>query len=216
MQIKRRIIFAISTSIAGGGQIYLFNILSFLADRYSVLLICPEGFLLDKVRSELKIDTHPLTINIKNMGKLRAIIKKEARKHGKVFINAHLLGTSLWCSLAKFGLKNICFSVTLHNKVLYPDMSWYKRVLYPCILRFVANADCGFIAVSQEIADSVKKYARRECTYIPSSVPIKESPVSISEDILSKESVRIGFVGRLSQLKNPIRFLEMALIVKQH
>lgn len=215
MNKKKRLIFVISSSIAGGGQIYLFNILSFLADRYSILLICPNGFLLNKVRSELRIDTISLTINLKNVSKLRSIIKKEINYYGNVYINAHLLGTALWTKIAISGLSKTYYTVTLHNKVLYPDMGWHKRIIYPFILKRIASSKCNFIAVSQEIADNVRQFTNKECTYIPSSVPIKEPPVAISEDITKKEIVRIGFVGRLSQLKNPIRFIEMAEIVKR-
>lgn len=213
---EKRLIFVISSSIAGGGQIYLFNILSYLADKYSILLICPEGFLLEKVRSEIIIDTVPLAISIKNVNKLRSIIKKEKDKYGDVYINAHLLGTALWTKLALTGLREVHYTVTLHNKVLYPNMGWYKSFIFPFILKKIAKSECSFIAVSQEIADSVKQFTNKDCTYIPSSVPIKGPPVIACEKITQKENIKIGFVGRLSQLKNPIRFVEMASIVKNN
>ena len=215
MNKEKRLIFVISSSIAGGGQIYLFNILAYLADKYSILLICPEGFLLEKVRSEINIDTSQLSITPRTVHKLKSIIKKECDKYGDVYINAHLLGTALWTKLAIADISGVHYTVTLHNKVLYPNMGWYKRIIYPYILKRIAKSECGFIAVSQEISDSVKQFTDKDCTYIPSSVPIKEPPVTISEDITKKENIKIGFVGRLSELKNPIRFLEMAAIVKQ-
>lgn len=215
MKQKQRIIFIISSSIAGGGQVYLFNILSCLAESFSALLICPNGYLPDKVQAELTIDVVRMDIGIRSLGQLKAIIKHEIKANGRVYVNAHLLGTGLWSHLALKGLKNNHLTVTLHNGVIYPGMAWYKRLVYPAVLRFISKSECNFIAVSQEISNSVKSYTGKECTYIPSSVPIKEPPVDVCEDITKKEIINIGFVGRLSHLKNPVRFLEMAHLVKK-
>lgn len=215
MEQNKRLIFIISSSIAGGGQIYLFNILSYLSESYSVLLICPDGYLPDKVETEIAVEVCRMPITFKSAAQLKRLLKTESEKYGDIYVNAHLLGTGLWTRRALDGVKNAAFTITLHNKVIYPDMAWYKRLLYPAILRYVASSGCNFIAVSEEIADSVKSFSGKECIYIPSSVPIKEPPVPLIDDITKKDFIQIGYVGRLSQLKNPIRFLEMACLVKE-
>lgn len=215
MKQNKRLIFVISSSIAGGGQIYLYNILGYISELYSILLVCPDGYLSDKVESELTVDVVRMHVDLWHIGMLKKLIKNEVNKDGEIYVNAHLLGTGLWTRIALRGVERATFTVTLHNKVLYPDMAWYKRYLYPAMLRYIASFDCGFIAVSQEISDGVKSISGKDCTYIPSSVPIKEPPIVACEDIAQKEIIKIGFVGRLSQLKNPIRFIEMASIIKK-
>lgn len=49
MSKKKRVIFAISTSMAGGTQVYLYNIIEYIKDEYSVLVVCPKGFFYEKV-----------------------------------------------------------------------------------------------------------------------------------------------------------------------
>lgn len=211
---KKRLIFVISSSIAGGGQIYLYNILSYLSESYSVLLICPDGYLPDKVEAEMAVDVVRMQVNVWHVGQLKKLFKEEIRKYGYIYVNANLLGTGLWVRMSLLRVNNVKFVVTLHNKVIYPEMASYKRFLYPIILRYVASSGCGFIAVSQEIADNVRVFSGKDCTYIPSSVPITEPPVMLSDNITQKDIIKIGYVGRLSQLKDPIRFVEMASIVK--
>lgn len=213
MYDKKRIIFVISSSIAGGGQIYLYNIVEYIKSKYSVLVLCPCGFLPDKLKSLSGIDIKTVDINVRNISTIRKIIIEEVDKFGKVYINAHLLGSALWAKIAIKGLSNCELSVTVHNKVIYNGISIIKRIFLPFVIRYIAASTDRFIAVSKEISDSVSKYSQKSCKYIPSSVPINpdsKTPRSSSE---IKTNLKIGFVGRLSSLKNPVRFIETAHIL---
>ena len=211
----KRLVFIISSSIAGGGQIYLYNIVKSLKDNYSVLLICPSGYLYDRAKALSNVDVIGLNIDYSHLKTLKHILQNEIDKYGHIGVNAHLLGTGLWTKMAISGMPGVRFVVTLHNKVIYNDISWYKKFLYPLFIKYISNSNCSFVAVSQEIADSVVKYTGKTCDYIPSSVPI-ECPPKIIDPKYLRRNVLIGFVGRLSKLKNPIRFVEMAKLVKEN
>jgi len=215
MESKKRIIFAISTSIAGGAQIYLYNIVEYIKGEYSVMVLCPEGFFYDKVKRLEDIDVVKQDISINCVKALRKIVAEEAEKHDKVYVNAHLMGTGLWMERAIKNLPNVVLSITAHNKVIYDNISLARRIVYPLCIKFMSKRIDGFIAVSQEIADSVIEYTGRGCEYIPSSVPIKGKPKDVAAYNPDGKEVRVGFVGRVSLPKNPVRFVETAALISE-
>ena len=210
MNKKERIVFAISTSIAGGAQIYLYNIVEYLRDRFSILVLCPKGFFYDKVNNLGEVELIETGISFRTIGHLRKIFEKEVELHQRIYVNAHLLGTGLWIHEAIKGIPGVVFSVTAHNKVVYDGISLPRRILHPLFLEYISKKTDGFIAVSQEIADSISGLTNRECEYIPSSVPIKYKPKDVADYNPAKEGIAIGFVGRIAYPKNPVRFVEVA------
>ena len=97
--------------------------------------------------------------------------------------------------------------------MIYDNISIPRKILYPFFIRHMSKRTSGFIAVSQEIADSVTTYTGRNCEYIPSSVPIKGEPKDVSKYTPDKSDIVIGFVGRISLQKNPVRFVETAALI---
>jgi len=210
---RERIIFLISSSIAGGGQIYLYNIIEYIQDHFSVLVICPNGYLSERIMSLHKVDIENMDINYKTISKIRAIILVEVKKYRNISINAHLLGTALWTCLALSNIPKIRFVVTIHNKVIYDGISIIKRLSLPFIIRYLSKKADDFIGVSQEITDSIEQITGKKFKYIPSSVPITSAPKNIKYYNCNQHEIIVGFVGRLSKLKNPIRFIEAAALV---
>ena len=213
MKEKKRVIFAISSSIAGGAQIYLYNIVEYIKNDYSVMVLCPDGFFYDKVKELSDVEAIKHTISAGSVRALRDILTAEAKKHEKIYVNAHLLGTGLWMERALKKIPNAVLSVTVHNKVIYEDISLARRIIYPWCIKYMSRRTSGFIAVSQEIADSVVGYTGRECEYIPSSVPIKGEPKDATVYCPDGEVVKVGFVGRISPPKKPVRFVETAALL---
>lgn len=213
MNKKQRIIFAISTSIAGGAQVYLYNIIEYIKDDYSVLVLCPKGFFYEKVKGLEGVDVIEQSIGLLQIGRLRQVLGEEIRKHGEVCVNAHLLSTGLWISEAMKGMSGIHLSITFHNKVIYDNISLLRKILYPVFIKRMARRSDAFIAVSQEIADSVTAFTGRACDYIPSSVPMRVEPKDVSKYSPETQEISVGFVGRVSSPKNPIRFVETAVLV---
>lgn len=210
---NKRVIMLISTSIAGGAQIYLYNIAKYVKDTYSVMVVCPDGFLKEKMSTLDNVDLKIMDINWRTVSQLHELFKKEISVCGHIYINAHLLGTGLWAKMALKGLNDYTFSVTAHNKVIYEGISPLRRFLYPAFIRYISKRTHGFIGVSQEIADSIKKYTGRECTYIPSSVPLYKERKDTDSPFANNQIFHVGLVGRLSYQKNPVRFVKAATIV---
>ena len=213
MEEKKRIIFAISSSIAGGAQIYLYNIVEYIKSDYSVMVLCPEGFFYDKVKKLSGVEVVKQSISAGSVKTLKNILTKEAKKHEKIYVNAHLLGTGLWIERALKNIRNAVLSITVHNKVIYENISLARRIVYPWCIKYMSKRTNGFIAVSQEIADSVAGFTGRNCEYIPSSVPIKGEPKDVAVYDPQGVEIKVGFVGRVSPPKNPVRFVETAALI---
>lgn len=211
---KERVIFLISSSIAGGGQIYLFNLINYIKKDYSVMLICPKGFLSEKV-SNIGIDVICMDINYKTSRNIKEIILHEKLTYGHVFVNAHLLGTALWCAIALKNVDGVRLVMTAHNQVTNESSSLLKKIAYPLILKYISKRVNAFIAVSQDIANRVTEITNSECTYIQSSVPLRLPPIEIRLFNNSTEKIVFGFVGRLSSLKNPLRFVQVAKCITE-
>ncbi len=192
---------------------YLYNIIERIKEEYSVLVLCPKGFFYEKVKAVEGVDIIEQDIGLLQIGRLRQVLKEEIRKHGEVYVNAHLLGTGLWISEAMRGMSGIHLSVTVHNKVIYDNISLLRKILYPVFIRRMARRTDAFITVSQEIADSVTAFTGRACEYIPSSVPMRGEPKDVSKYSPETQEITVGFVGRVSPQKNPIRFVETAVLV---
>ncbi len=215
MESKKRIVFAISTSIAGGAQIYLYNIVEYIKNDYSVMVLCPEGFFYDKVKKLADVDVVKQNISVNCVKALKNIVSEEKKKHGKVYVNAHLLGTGLWMERAVKDIPDVVLTVTVHNKVIYDNITLVRRIIYPFVIKYMSKHTRGFIAVSQEIADSVISYTGRDCIYIPSSVPIKCEPKDVGAYKPKGNMVTVGFVGRIAIQKNPTRFVETASLISK-
>ena len=208
----KKVIFLISSSIMGGAQVYIANLIEAIKDKYEVLLICPNGYLPEIVRKKSpKVKIIETKIGLSNIRNLKKIFDKEITDN--TVINAHLLGTGFYSCLALKNIKNKLI-VTLHQPILYEGINFIKRIMYPHIIKRMSRRVDSYISVSNEIKDSLRLYTDRECVYIANAVP-DISPKKDILDVSQKDIINIGIIGRLTEQKNHFVFLDAAKEIRK-
>ena len=206
--MQKRLIVLISSSIQGGAQNHVLNLVLNLRERYSILAVCPPGYLADRL-SEEKLDLHLSEVNFSMVLALRKLFRREQALHQNVIINTHLLGTAFWCSCAT-ALLEIRKVATLHNPVIYDGMGIVRRLAFPTILKLVAYNTAGFIAVSKAIANSIRNQAKAVVTYVPNAVPRNALASADRVHVLDARKPRVAIIGRLSIEKGHAFFIDAA------
>lgn len=204
----------ISSSILGGAQLYIVHLIEKLMGEFEIVVICPEGFLSQKIYSlhysEIKVIEEK--INFRNIHRLKGILYELCRnthESGKIIINVHLLGTAFYTILSLPRDLQYRFIVTLHQPILYNNIKLIKRILYPFIIKKISDRVDEYIAVSEEIKDSLTQYTTKKCTYITNTVP-DIMPKKNLKNISKKEKVEVGVIGRLTDQKNQFCFIDAA------
>lgn len=208
---KKRLIILISSSEAGGAQVYILNLIDYLKEEYSIVVICPLGYLYDRLKN-CNIEVVKSDINLSKVGFIRNYIIKQQKEYNQVIVNAHLLGTTFWTILSSIFIKNYRLVATLHQPIVYRNIASIKKVTFPLITKYVSIHVDDFIAVSKEIANSIVEYTNKKAHYIPNCVPDIGNKKKIEEDFAGKK-IKIGIIGRLTPQKNHFCFLEAARLI---
>ena len=53
--MRKKLLFVISSSILGGAQLYIINLVEALKEDYEITVICPAGFLSKKLSLQIMI-----------------------------------------------------------------------------------------------------------------------------------------------------------------
>jgi len=147
------LVLAVSDSGRGGGQAAVFNLACFLTKHEDVLLICPSGDLYQRSK-EAGIKVLESEFNFFTIYRLRKMLSK----YDEITINTHLLGTTFWIVLSMLFKNNVSVVVTLHNPVIYDNIPFVKKTLFPLIVRLLGYKVKSFIAVSKDICTSILEY----------------------------------------------------------
>ena len=207
-RLKKRLIILISSAIQGGAQNHVLNLVTNLPDEYDVLVVCPKGYLADRL-NEVKIEVRESEINLFKLLSIRRLICTEQQKHEELVINTHLLGTAFWCVCATVALQ-VKKVATLHNPVTYSGITLMKRIAFPVVLRYVARHVGGFIAVSKGISASIQEFVGLSVSYIPNAVPGNVLKANPRDHRFIRERPKIAIIGRLSKEKGHAFFIGAA------
>lgn len=208
-----RLIVFIASSIQGGAQNHVFNLLISLGDKYSILVVCPQGYLSERL-IEQKLNVCIMDFGPSTVLSLRRLIMQERERYQSLVINTHLLGTTLWVTLATI-LCDIHKIATLHNPVVYEGMGIVKRLAHPIILKFIGYNINGFIAVSKGIKTSINRYVNSAVAYIPNAVPISVLTKENRLELIDANAPQIAIIGRLSIEKGHRYFIDAAAMIIQ-
>lgn len=210
--MRKKLLFVISSSILGGAQLYIINLVEALKEDYEITVICPAGFLSKKIISSNydSVKVVESKVNILTIYKLRHNLNKLYKnRNEEIIVNAHLLGSALYIYLSMQKIWKKRFIVTLHQPILYNGINIIKKYLYPIVIKEILNQVDGYIAVSEEIKRDLKQYTSKYCKYIMNTVP-DIMPKKNIEDIRKKEKIKIGIIGRLTIPKNQFCFIDAA------
>lgn len=204
---KSLTILAISDSKAGGGQTVVLGLASFFNNNGGVLVLCPMGSLYERL-SEKGIPVSETNFGLRHLLSLR----RKLTQFNNATINTHLLGTAFWTVLSLSIYNRAKVVVTLHNPLMYENMTSVKKLIFPIILRLLTIKVKRFIGVSEEICASVKKYiCNIPIHYFPTSVNVNDFPYCGID--ISKSTYNIAIVGRLSFAKGHNYFIAAADLI---
>lgn len=213
MNNKTRLIILISSSEAGGAQVYIVNLVERLKDLFNIVVVCPRGYLFDRLAKN-HIEVVQSDISLLNIKFIRKFLRDQQKQYKNIIVNTHLLGTTFWTIVASLCLPKYRLVSTIHQPIVYDHISIIKKITFPVITKYISRYVAEFISVSKEIAESVFEYTGRNAHYIPNSVPnIPDKKVITG--LLSDKIVKIGFFGRLTPQKNPFCFLKAAKLITE-
>jgi glycosyltransferase involved in cell wall biosynthesis len=202
----KRIMLTIGSSEIGGGQkVFLTCIKEFLKRNYSIIVVLPEGPLVELVKA------FNVKIYIVNFNSIMALIKIAAILHKEKadIVNSYLTK----CSLL-FSLVNILFRVplccTLLNAITHEKMGNLQKRVYP-FAYFLLHKLCDGIIVNSEQNKrhfiDVAKMDHRLVKVIYSGIDVDEFQGCQNRDV-SDRKFALGAIGRLSPEKGHIYLIQ--------
>lgn len=205
----------ICQSNIGGTTEYIYLLLKNMdKNKYENILICPSSGNIQKRISKLGIRIYVLDMireisilkDLKDIIKIRKIIKKEQPD----FLLLHSSKAGALGRIARLGIKNL--------KVLYNPHGWSfniegssgKKFFYGVIEKFLSFFAEVIINISKDEYETAikRKISREKMIIIKNGIEIEKYKENKKEQFLDKYV--IGFVGRLSEQKNPLFLIEIA------
>lgn len=201
LSVKRKLILIISSSIGGGAQKLLIDIVPYLSEFYQIQIICPDGYLVEKLREE-GIEPYISEVNCSSLIKIKKYILNWA--DGDSFIvNPYLFGTSFYMTLA-FGNSKECRIVSLLlNPIIRNNMHPAKKLIYKLIAKRIGEKSYSIAVGSPELSDEVMKYAHRRAFYLENRVPNVQKPQKRLYNGEGSEPLKVCFVARMAEQKRP-------------
>ncbi|MGL5596325.1 MAG: glycosyltransferase family 4 protein [Cetobacterium sp.] len=182
-------------------------------EKYENILICPsygnmKKNLSDKVNKLYVLEMQreiEIVKDFKDILKLRKILKKE--KADIIYLHSSKAGAL--GRIAAFGLKQKVI-YNPHGWAFTIDYSEKKKKLYSLIERILYPLTDIIINISKNEYDEAIKYklSSKKMVIIENGIDINRFKNNQKEKFLDKYVV--GFVGRLSEQKNPLYLIELA------
>lgn len=183
----------------GGAETVIFSIINNLKKNNDFYYICPKGKI-EKIIKKKNIKYKCIEIKC---------LKEEIKKIDADIIHAHDFKASILCGFYK-GKK----SVISH---LHTDHDWIRKFSLKSLIYLMVSINFNkVIIVSNSMANNIWFYK-----FIKNKISVMINPVDRKEiEGLSKydcddKKYDIAFLGRLSDYKNPLRFINIVKLLKE-
>ncbi|MGG7078779.1 glycosyltransferase [Clostridium sardiniense] len=194
----KKILHVTMSNAYGGAETVIFSIIENLKKNNEFYYMCPKGNIEEILKRK---NINYKTIKIKEL-------KKNIKSLDVDIIHAHDFKASILCSLYK-GEKNIISH-------LHTDHDWLKKFSLKSLIYLIASIKFNkIIIVSKSMTNNTWFYK-----FIKKKVDILINPVDKSEiENLSRveeinKNYDIAFLGRLSDYKDPLRFIDIVKLIK--
>ena len=205
----------ICQSDIGGTTEYIYMFLKNIdKNKYENILICPSSGFIRKKISILGIKIYILEMTRKiaifkdfqDIIKIREIIKKE--QPNVLFLHSSKAGAL--GRMARIGIKNLKVLYNPHGWAFNMEGSSRKEFFYGAIEKFLSYFTDIIINISEdEYETAIKRsISEKKMVIIKNGIEIEKYKENKKEIFLDKYV--IGFVGRLSEQKNPLFLVEIA------
>ena len=146
-----KILFITSSSINGGAQKHIREMFKSLTNlKHDVYLIAPNGWLTEELKA-YRNKIICLSSGIKNIRKLEDYLDLIQPDITNTFIlSGGVFGTLAW-KKKKYGK----LFVTVNNPVIYPGISFIRRLLYPQMYRWMSKYVSAFLVKADKVRDEV-------------------------------------------------------------
>ena len=205
----------ICQSDIGGTTEYIYLLLKNMdTNKYQNILICPSSGNIQKKISKLNIKIYIIEMirnissfkDFKDILKIRKILKKE--KPDVLFLHSSKAGAL--GRMARIGIKNLKVLYNPHGWAFNMEGSSKKKFFYGAIEKFLSYFTDIIINISEdEYETAIKRnISEKKMVIIKNGIEIEKYKENKKEIFLDKYV--IGFVGRLSEQKNPLFLVEIA------
>ncbi len=208
---KEKVVFVISSSIGGGAQILLLDLVKYFRDKIDLMIICPAGYLSEHLINEGFSPTIT-EINGKTIGEIHSKVLRWAGNENFT-INPLLFGTAYYVCKAFYGDKNCRIFSLLLNPIIREDMSFCRKVAYRYIAKVIGKHSDLIGVGSPELEQEVIALTGQKPVYLENRVP-NTQPVK-TEFYDGTRPLKVCFVGRMAEQKRPDLFVETARITKE-
>lgn len=201
---KPVIIHLVNSNIFSGLEKVAIDIIENLKDKYEFYYACKDGPIVEILdRKNIK------RIRIEKISK-REVLKIEKEYHPAI-IHAHDYKATLFCGLY---IKNTNVISHLHN-----NSPWIKKIFHPYIYCFLIACKSNKIKQILLVSEAIKKeyvFSKQ----ISNKMKVIGNPLS-RDKIISKLNENneiiydVCFSGRLTQQKNPIKFINIISKIKK-
>jgi len=209
---KRKVVLLISSSIGGGAQFLLLDLVKCLNNNFDILIICPKGFLADHLIQD-GFNPYLIDINYKTIGKIRRIVLGWAGTDCFT-INPMLFGTAYYVCKAFHNDKQCRIFSLLLNPIIRNDMTVLKKIAYKHIARVIGKYSHLIGVGSPELEKEVISLTKQKPIYLENRVPNNQSPRTHYYD--GSRPLKVCFVGRMAEQKRPDLFVETARKTAEH
>lgn len=196
----KKVLHVTMSNAYGGAETVIFSIIDKLNKLNDFYYLCPEG----------KIEEYLNKKKIKNKAVKIKELKNEIKNSDADIIHAHDFKASVLCSLVSRDKAIISHLHTSHN--------WIKKLSIKSIIYIIASLKFqNIIMVSKSMKDDTWFYQliKHKTKVIVNTVDKEEIMRCATENSLN-ENYDIAFLGRLSDYKNPLRFINIIEEIKNN
>lgn len=198
--MKKRVLHILSSNELAGAENVAINIINNLSNTYECAYASPEGGIREILKSH---NIHYIPLENFYTSQLRKVIDK----YKPDIIHAHDFKATVKCLVASM------FTPVVSH--IHQNPNWLKRVTPYSIMFFLACFKIKqIVVVSPDIKKStfLSTIFKSKTTVIRNIVDIKRIREKSEEIIADKYD--IAFIGRLSRIKNPLKFISIIEKVK--
>ncbi len=200
----KKVIHILNSNKYSGAENVVCTIIENLKEEYEMIYVSPEGAIKKMLNNkEIKYDLVE-KLSIYSLVKI-------VNKHKPEIIHAHDFKASILSSV--FSYKKIKIIAHIHKN----DDAMKKKSFKSICFRFVTNLFDSIIVVSKSIYDEyIYKESIKDKYKVIYNYINKENVLKNSLKYTIEKEYDLYYIGRLSNEKNPIQFIEIVAEIKKH
>ena len=197
---RKKVLHVLRSNIYAGAESIAVNIIESLAEEYEFIYSCPKGQIAE-ILEKKQISYEPMQhFNVAEVKRIIDLVQPD-------IVHAHDYSASIACAIASHG-KRIVISHLHHDS---PECrSWGKKaLLYAVAVPFLER----IIVVSKATVDGTvfEKMIARKTVILEN--PVDRKKIREMAEVSEQVQYDLIYVGRLSEKKNPLRFIEIVKLL---